>query len=175
MRKGGFKMNQQKIGLFLKSLRKEKGLTQEQIAEFFNVSRRTVTRWETGVNMPDLDVLVEIADFYELDLRELFDGERKIEKMNEEMKETIMKVAEYSNDQKEKMAKVTLVYFVLGIVSLIINQGMQFFDLPDTFWIGFAKGATAGFALVSMIFGILFLTGAMAKVKDFKARLFKLR
>lgn len=163
-------MNQQKIGTFLKTLRKEKGLTQEQMAEVFNVSRRTVTRWETGVNMPDLDLLVEIADYYELDLREIFDGERKSEKMNEELKETVRKAAEYGSDQKRKLAKVTLVYFILGIAALAVNQGMGFFNLPETFWVGFIKGATAGLALLSMVFGILYLTGAMAKVKDFKAR-----
>ena len=43
-------MNQIKIGEFLKELRKEKGLTQEQFAEQFNVSRRSVSRWETGVS-----------------------------------------------------------------------------------------------------------------------------
>ena len=168
-------MDQKKIGLFLKTLRKEKDMTQEQIAEVFNVSRRTVTRWETGVNMPDLDILVEIADYYDVDLRELFDGERKSEKMNEEMKETVLKAAEYGNDQKEKMAKVTLAYFILGMVGLIINQSMQFFDLPSTFWVGFAKGATAGLALVAMVFGILYLTGTMDKVKEFKMRIIKNR
>ena len=49
-------MNQQKIGSFLKELRKEKGLTQEQFSEIMNVSGRTVSRWETGSNMPDLDI-----------------------------------------------------------------------------------------------------------------------
>ena len=87
-------MNQIKIGEFLKELRKEKGLTQEQLAEQFNVSRRSVSRWETGNNMPDLDTLIEMADYYEIDLRELLDGERKSEKMNEELKETVLKVAE---------------------------------------------------------------------------------
>ena len=43
-------MDQQKIGRFLKALRKEKGLTQEQLAEQFSVSSRTVSRWETGSN-----------------------------------------------------------------------------------------------------------------------------
>ena len=166
-------MDQKKIGLFLKALRKEKDMTQEQIAEVFNVSRRTVTRWETGVNMPDLDILVEIADYYDVDLRELFDGERKSEKMNEELKETVLKAAEYGNDQKEKMAKVMLVYFILGMAGLIINQTMQFFDLPSTFWVGFAKGATAGLAMLAMIFGILYLTGTMDKVKEFKMRIIK--
>lgn len=49
-RGGRYNMNQIKIGEFLKELRKEKGLTQEQFAEQFNVSRRSVSRWETGVS-----------------------------------------------------------------------------------------------------------------------------
>ena len=56
-------MNQKKTGEFLKQLRKEKNLTQEQLAENFFVSGRTVSRWDTGSNMPDLSVLVELADF----------------------------------------------------------------------------------------------------------------
>lgn len=166
-------MDQQKMGAFLKRLRNEKNLTQEQLAEKFNTTRRSVSRWETGYNLPDIDILIEMSDFYGVDLREILDGERKNEKMDQEMKDTAIKVAEYGNIQKEKMAKVTLVYFIIGIAALIINQGMQFFDLPTTFWVGFAKGATAGLALLSMIFGILYLTGAMTKVKDFKARVWQ--
>ncbi len=54
-------MDQVKIGNFIKELRKEKNFTQEQLAEKFNVSRRTVSRWETGSNMPDLDILIGIS------------------------------------------------------------------------------------------------------------------
>ena len=57
-------MDLQKIGTFMKDLRKEKGFTQEQLAESLNVSRRTVSRWETGMNMPDLDLLMELSDLY---------------------------------------------------------------------------------------------------------------
>ena len=66
-------MNQQRTGEFLKHLRKNKRLTQEQLAEHFFVSSRTVSRWETGSNMPDLDMLIELADFYDVDLREIID------------------------------------------------------------------------------------------------------
>ena len=62
-------MNQQKIGKLLRELRKEKGMTQEQLAEHFHVSSRTVSRWETGNNMPDLSLLIELADFYDVDIR----------------------------------------------------------------------------------------------------------
>ena len=94
-----------KFGKFLKELRKERGLTQEQLAEQFDVSRRTVSRWETGNNMPDLDILIEIADYYEVDLRELIDGERKSEKLNEDLRETLSKAAEYSAEEKNSKRK----------------------------------------------------------------------
>ena len=61
-------MDLQKIGTFLKELRNGEGLTQEQLAEKLNVSRRTVSRWETGSNMPDLDLLIEMADFYHVNI-----------------------------------------------------------------------------------------------------------
>ena len=50
-------MDQKKIGQFIKELRKEKGITQEKLAETFNVSVRTISRWETGSNMPDISLL----------------------------------------------------------------------------------------------------------------------
>ena len=100
-------MNQQKMGEFLKHLRKDKGLTQEQLAEHFYVSSRTVSRWETGSNMPDVEMLIELADFYDVDIREIIDGERKSENMDNETKDTLIKVAEYateeSNKRKEKL------------------------------------------------------------------------
>ena len=69
-------MNQQKIGLYLKELRKDKQLTQAQLAEILGVSNRTVSRWETGVNMPDFDVLIEIAEFYGVPVQNILEGEQ---------------------------------------------------------------------------------------------------
>ena len=94
-------MDQKKIGAFLKTLRKEKELTQEQLAEQFNLSGRTVSRWETGVNMPDLSLLVELSEFYHLDIKEIIDGERKGETMDQEIKDTLVKVAEYTDSEKK--------------------------------------------------------------------------
>ena len=100
-------MNRQKIGGFLKHLRKEMGLTQEQLAEHFYVSSRTVSRWETGSNIPDVEMLIELADFYGADIREIIDGERKSGNMDNETKDTLKKVAEYaaeeSNKRKERL------------------------------------------------------------------------
>ena len=71
-------MNQQKIGSFIRELRKEQGITQEQLAEQFNVSARTISRWETGHNMPDISLLVEISEFFDVSIPEIINGERNM-------------------------------------------------------------------------------------------------
>ena len=63
-------MDQIKVGAFLKDLRKEKEITQEQLAEELGVSGRTISRWETGKNMPDISLLVEIAEFFDVSIPE---------------------------------------------------------------------------------------------------------
>ncbi len=169
----GQTMNQMKIGKLLKELRTEKNLTQEQLAESLNVSRRTVSRWETGFNLPDLDILVIMSDFYQVDLRELLDGERRSEKMDEQMKETVMKVAQYSNEEKRRASKVVLVFFGLGIVALFANVIMRMMDITESFVSGFFDGATIGIAIGAMVLGILYVTGAMVKIQAFKRRLLR--
>lgn len=61
-------MDQQKIRQFLRECRKEKGITQEQLAEMLGVTNRSVSRWENGSNLPDLDILIEMADYYDVEL-----------------------------------------------------------------------------------------------------------
>ncbi|MBQ4603206.1 MAG: helix-turn-helix transcriptional regulator, partial [Clostridia bacterium] len=70
-------MDMKLTGNFLKELRKEKEITQEQLAEIMGVAGRTVSRWETASNMPDLSLLLQLAEFYKVDVGELLDGKRK--------------------------------------------------------------------------------------------------
>ena len=98
-------MDQIKIGEFLKELRKEHNLSQEQLAEKFNVSSRSISRWENGNTMPDISVMIELADFYDIDIRELLRGERKSEQMDEDLKETLVMVADYTEAEKAKIMK----------------------------------------------------------------------
>lgn len=113
-------MNQKKVGLFLKTLRKEKNITQEVLAETLNVSSRTVSRWETGSNMPDISLLVELSEFYQVSIPEIINGERKSDKMNQETKDTAIKMAEYSknelNTEKRKIISALLMIFGVFII-----------------------------------------------------------
>ena len=96
-------MNQKKIGSFLKELRKEKGITQEEFAENLNVSGRTVSRWETGVNMPDISLLVDIAEFFNVSIPEIINGERKSEIMEKEVKEVAEAMSNYAGHLRREL------------------------------------------------------------------------
>lgn len=121
-------MDQIRIGEFLKELRKEKGLTQEQLAEKFNVSRRSVSRWETGSNLPDLSILVELAEFYDVDIKEIIDGARKSEMMNEEVKEVAFKMADYAVEQKSRFLIWIRRISLVGVVLMAVILGLQTFN-----------------------------------------------
>lgn len=113
-------MEQKKIGNFLKNLRKEKGITQEMLAEKLNVSGRTVSRWETGNNMPDISLLIELAEFYDVSIPEIVNGRRENEKMNEEVKEVAEKMSEYAGVEKENLIKDIRNLSIVGVCALAI-------------------------------------------------------
>ena len=113
-------MDQIKLGAFLKTLRKEKNLTQEQFAEQLGVSGRTVSRWETGTNMPDISLLVEIAEFYNISVTELIDGERKSGEMNEEVKNAAGKMADYAGTEKATIIRNIRNHSLFGLCGIIV-------------------------------------------------------
>lgn len=128
-------MDMQKIGTFLKHLRKEKGLTQEQLAEVFNVAGRTVSRWETGSNMPDLSMIIQIAEFFDVEVKEILNGEKDGKKINYELKETLEKVADYNKAEKEKRIKIFVTSFLITIIIGIITLNLQLLIFLDVRYI----------------------------------------
>jgi len=69
-------MDMEKMGAFLKALRKEQGLTQEQLGERLHVSGKTISRWETGTYMPPVEMLLALSELYGVSMNELVCGER---------------------------------------------------------------------------------------------------
>ena len=164
-------MDQKKIGLFLKGLRTEKKLTQEKLAERLGVSRRSVSRWETGSNMPDLDILMELADYYEVDLRELLKGERKEEAMNEELKETVLRVADYSNEEKQKITRIMCRLCITGLLSFAVFFALLFARPEEPrFWYGFAEGMSLGIPFAVLLAGAVMTSRYAAGIRAFKRR-----
>lgn len=167
-------MDQRKTGSLLKSLRQERGLTQEQLAEKFNVSSRTVSRWETGSNMPDLSILIELSDFYEVDIREIINGERKKENMDNETKSTLKKVAEYSDAEKKMLKKrmfgFTSATLILLLFSVLLDVTEGFGFIPARLCQNMVDFAT-GVALAGLIMNMLYLHGSLSKFRAWKLKL----
>ena len=110
-------MNQEKIGQLIRTVRKEKGFTQEEMAERLNVSQKSVSRWENGYNLPDVSLWNELCDLLEISLTELIEGERllpdqRIEKAEKKIVEVVME-----NDMliKRRVAAV-IVSLLLAVV-----------------------------------------------------------
>lgn len=164
-------MDQQKIGSFLKELRKEKHVTQEQLAEALGVSGRTVSRWETGRSLPDLDLLMLLADYYGVELRELLDGERKEKTMDKELKETVVKVADYSNQEKHQLARRMCALFIAGAALFTLYLVWMAAGEPVA-WEKIASCAL-GFAYGMMLVGVLYTSGRLARLRALKLRLLK--
>ena len=109
----------------LYELRKQKGFSQEELANRLNVSRQTISKWEVGESTPDMEKLVAISDLFEVSLDELVKGE---EPKLAEPSEQIVKSELYSDikeqvltvDNKKKAKKgIKIAGIILGIFVLI--------------------------------------------------------
>ena len=169
--KGGSEMDQQKMGAFLKKLRNEKNLTQEQLAEKFNTSRRSVSRWEGGYNLPDIDILLEMSEFYEVDLKEILKGERKNEQMENREKETAVAVTDYNIERNMQDAKIAIGFFIAGFVGAIISIILRYVDLGRTFWAGLIQGLSDGIGPAAMLVGLIYAYSNIKKLRSEKERL----
>lgn len=114
----------QKIGRFIAMKRKEKKLTQAQFGELLGVANKTVSKWENGVYMPDLSLLVPISEVLEVSLNELLAGEHlSKEEMAETMEETITTAIYCSKEEVKKIRKKYTFYLVLimaGFIGIIM-------------------------------------------------------
>ncbi len=156
-------MDQIKIGSFLKQLRKEKGITQDEFAEKLGVSNRTVSRWETGSNVPDISLLVDIADFYDVDVREIIEGEKKSEMMNEEIRDTAEKMAVYAGAEKSKLLKFAQIFGIIGIIALSGATVFACINFEPTV-VSFIPVLLSFLALISMMVMTLYVTGVLGKI-----------
>lgn len=145
-------MDQAKIGNFLKELRGERALTQEQLAEALGVSRRTVSRWETGSNLPDLDVLLLLSDFYAVELRALLTGERAPDTQEAAAPDEALLTAVACGSETARRLMQRMHYLFLGgLVAAVLYFVLLFTDRADGFLGGLCCGITSGMMIVGAL------------------------
>ena len=113
-------MDNKKFGDFIKELRKEKQLTQKELGEKLNITDKAISKWERGLSFPDIAVLKDLAEFFEIDISELLNGERG-EKQEIDIEKAIKEAIEnYKNIEEKKKEKVQKVKKRIGVISIII-------------------------------------------------------
>lgn len=164
-------MDQKKTGSFLKELRKEKGLTQEQLSEILGVTNRSISRWENGVNMPDFDLVIEIANYFGVSIDEFLNGERKNDMVDKRTEETLLKVADYTNEERIRVTRQLNRIFMAGIIAFLVYMVLGINGLTETGIYediaSFALGLVFGVLLV----GVIYTSRYMVKIMAFKMRL----
>ena len=112
-------MNYDKIGKFIAALRKEKELTQNELAEKLNITDRAVSRWERGKGCPDISLLEDLSKILDVSIIELLKGEKLNNKQKLEKEELIYSMNYAKESTKIKMYKVlnniivTLIFVVI--------------------------------------------------------------
>ena len=164
-------MDQTKVGAFLKDLRKEKEITQEQLAEELGVSGRTISRWETGKNMPDISLLVEIAEFFDVSIPEIIKGERKSENMkNEEVKEVAETMSDYAKAEKEELVKSIRNMSIIGLIALVVYMTLRETGVYDrNNLLRYAYGISEALIYVTVLMFPLYTTGLLGKFRISKS------
>ena len=159
----------------MKELRKEKGITQEEFAENLNVSGRTVSRWETGVNMPDISLLVDIAEFFNVSIPEIINGERKSEIMEKEVKEVAEAMSNYAGAEKSVILKRVKLISIIGLISLVIGLVMEAINYDSMIPIyECMKETCLGFGVGALATMVLYTTGILEKIKNRKSKQMKI-
>ena len=112
-------MEQEKIGKFILQLRKEKNMTQKELAEKLGVTDRAISKWENGRGMPELSLMKALCDELGISVNELLSGEKiESEDYQEKFEENIINTIEYAN--KKTVHKNIVVLSIIGAVLFVM-------------------------------------------------------
>lgn len=123
-------MDLQKVGKFLSEQRKIKQLTQDKLGEHIGVNGKTISKWERGVNAPDISVLNRLAELLEVNVSEILNGERNNDNSDDKNDKIIDKISYYTKMEKLKYMKIFLkiiaAILVIFVTLFTINNYNQF-------------------------------------------------
>lgn len=130
------------LGERLVKLRKEKGLSQEEVAEKLNVSRQSVSKWELDQSLPDFDKIIPLCELYEIETDELLKGSSDKKTEEEIYNERSLLKGNYVRKERAKAVCISLIIFVLAIVWVIVADSLSFVSDEIT---------ASGFLIIGML------------------------
>ena len=117
-------MDQAKIGKFISKCRKDKGLTQMQLAEKLNITDRAVSKWETGKAMPDSSVMLELCDILKITVNDLLSGEVvTMDNYNKELENNLLDMIKQKEQADKRLLSIEV---FIGITAIIVLFALIF-------------------------------------------------
>lgn len=151
-------MDQEKIGKFIASCRKEAHLTQEQLAERIGVSNKSISRWENGITMPDLSILNVLANELNIEISELLNGRKMTREELISLRDSINNAINYSNLEKSNKTQKLNIYFMAGLFCFVCMILNNMFGILETIFSTniseFVSGALSGLGLTFEFIGL---------------------
>ena len=130
-------MDQIKIGRFIAEKRKERGLTQAQLAETFGITDRAVSKWETGRSLPDASIMLELCGLLGITVNDLLCGEIvSMEKYNEETEKNLIEMVRQKEAADKRLLTVEIVFGLISTAFLfaMLAVGVVFMWLEKPLW-----------------------------------------
>ena len=120
-------MDLEKIGKFISKCRKNKNITQQELAEKLSVSDRTIGNWENGRNMPDLSLFKPLCEILDISINELLSGEKiNNKKYQDKLTENIINL---TIDSKKRLVKtIKRMILIIGLLFIILFAGLYFYN-----------------------------------------------
>ncbi len=125
-------MNQEMIGKFISSCRKDKGLTQMQLAEKLNISNRAVSKWETGKSLPDASNMLELCEILSITVNELLNGERitTMEEYQKKAEQSMVDLQDKKAKAQKSLVRLNFIWAAIAVLLAPIHFALNYY-FPD--------------------------------------------
>ena len=121
-------MNQEKIGRFIASCRKECGYTQVSLGEKLGITDRAVSKWETGKSMPDASIMLELCNLLKISVNELLTGEHiAMENYKEKAEENLLELQEKKLKAQKSLLRTELVWLAIAILLTPVHLAINYY------------------------------------------------
>ena len=149
-------MDQIKIGTFISKKRKEKKLTQSELADKLNITDRAISKWENGVCLPDASIMHELCDILEITINDLFSGEIVDMKDNEKkLEENLLEITKLKEEKDRQLLNLEIVIgYTSSITFLTLIFVASYIKMP--LWVS---------VLLIVIGSIIFAVGMANAIK----------
>ena len=128
-------MDQAKIGRFVAECRKNKNLTQAQLAEKLNITDRAVSKWETGKAMPDSSIMLALCDVLSITVNDLLCGEKIImENSNQKNEQLLLEMAKELERKNKTIWTSMWAIMIVSMTALFAGILIAAFLIPEGIW-----------------------------------------